>query len=334
MPVTSVGDMAQQFVSMRNSGTIKSDLSRLAQSLSTGRVTDVSATLGGQTTQLSGINYSLELNVGYAQIARETGMQLSTMQIMLEKVDAARSQTSSDLLILNNVSTPQQVDVSAAAARGTFESMVASLNTRLADRSLFGGVETEGLVLATADDMLADLQTAIGGATTTAAIGAAIDFWFDDPAGGYATMGYLGDTGAPVQKRLSADRVFEIDARADDGAIRDVLKGAAFAAMANDLPAISQQTKSELLQESGLRLFASSDGLAAMQSRIGFVEARVEQTTIELTSQKTALSMAKNDLISADPFETASRLSAVQLQLETHYSVTARLSQLSLLGYL
>lgn len=334
MPVVSVGDMAQQFTSMRNSGTIKSELSRLAESLSTGQVTDVSATLGGQTTQLSGINYSLGQNDGYSQIARETGMQLSTMQIMLEKVDAERRQTSADLLILNNVSTPQQVDVAATAARGAFDSMVISLNTRLADRSLLGGVETETAVLASADDMLADLQAAIGGATTTAAIGAAIDFWFDDPAGGYATMGYLGDTGALAEKRLSADRVFEIDARADDAGIRDVLKGAAFAAMASDLPAIDQQTKSELLQASGLRLLASGDGLVAMQSRIGFVEARIEQTTVELTAQRTALGMAKNDLISADPFETASRLSAVQLQLETHYSVTARLSQLSLLGYI
>jgi len=38
--------------------------------------------------------------------------------------------------------------------------------------------------------------------------------------------------------------------------------------------------------------------------------------------------------VNADPFETASTLQAVQLQLETHYAMTARLSRLSLAEYL
>jgi flagellar hook-associated protein 3 FlgL len=53
-----------------------------------------------------------------------------------------------------------------------------------------------------------------------------------------------------------------------------------------------------------------------------------------MTAQETGLQMAINDLVSADPFDTATRLQSVQLQLETHYSVVGRLSQLSLLRYI
>lgn len=334
MPVVSVGDMAQQFISMRNGGTIKTDLARLAENLSTGRVTDITAELGGETTRLSGINYSLAQLDGYEQAGRETGLMLANMQTLLNKVDATRGEAGARLLLLSDSSTGDQIDEAARAAGSAFETMVNTLNTRLADRTLMGGNEVDAPALAAADDMLADMRTALAGSTTVADITAGIDAWFDDPMGGFTTMGYLGDTGPAQQKRVSENKRFDIDIRADDPAIKDVLKAAALAAVASELPGLDDSTKSDLLQESGLRMFSSASGIVAAQSRIGFVEAGVEQALVETAAQRTALEMSKNDLISADPFDTASKLQNVQLQLETHYSVTARLSQLSLLDYI
>lgn len=334
MPVFSVGDMAQQFANMRNGGAIKTELFSLNRQMSTGRVQDVTAHLNGQTTRFSGINHSLAQLNGYLQTASETSQMLRGIQSVLQRVDAARAETSRQLLLVTSESLPNQVDEAARAARGSFDTMISALNMRLADRVLMGGVNVDGPSLASADDMLADMQAFVGGATAPTAIVAAIEFWFDDPAGGFATMGYLGDTGGPIEKRVTTDRVVQVDARADDPAIRETLIAAALAALANDLPSLTVAAKSDLLQEAGLRLFGASSGLVAVQSRMGFVEESVERSTVEMTAQRTALVMTRNDLISADPFDTASRLQAVQLQLETHYTVTARMSQLSLLGYI
>lgn len=334
MPVVSVGDMAQQFNAMRNSGAIKTELSSLAESMSTGRVADITAHLDGQTTQFSGINYSLTQLDGYLQTASETRQTLVGVQIVLDKLDASRNETSAQLLLLSSSSTTAQVDEAGRAARGAFDTMVSTLNTQLADRALMGGAAVDGPPLASANDMMADLQTFIGGATTQAAIETAIDYWFDDPAGGFATMGYLGDAGPAVQRRVTDNKVVGIDARANDPAVRDVLKSAAYAAVANDLPGLDNQTKSGLLRDAGVRLFAGASGLIAVQARIGFVEESVDRGMVEMNAQRTALAISKNDLISADPFDTASRLQSVQLQLETHFTVTARMSKLSLLGYI
>ena len=333
MPLVSVGDMAQQFISMRNGGAIKTELASLAESLSTGRVADITAALRGETTQLSGMNHSLTKLAGYEQAGRETSQILTSMQTLLAQVDTIRGETAARLLILGDASTGAQVDEAGRAARDGFGAIVDTLNTRLADRSLMGGREVVGSALASAETMLADIRTAVSGATTTADIIAAIDTWFDDPAGGFATMGYLGDTGAAIQKRVSDSRSYEIDLRADDPTIVETLKAAAMAAIAADMPGLSA-TKSELLQQAGLQLFSSADGIAGLQSRVGYVEAELEQVLTEASAEKTALSLSKNALISADPFDTASRLQGVQLQLETHYSVTARLSQISLLEYI
>jgi len=72
---------------------------------------------------------------------------------------------------------------------------------------------------------------------------------FDDPAGGFATVAYLGDTGEPLEKRLDETLSLSLDARADDPEIRATLKGAAIAAMADQLPGLSQTVKAGLLFE-------------------------------------------------------------------------------------
>lgn len=334
MTLTSVGDMARQFTSLRNGAAIKTELAQLADSLSSGQVTDITATLNGETARFAGIRYSLTQLDGFALVATETQQTLAQVQIALSRVDSIRVSTSERLLLVNDASTTAQVDEAASSARSSFETMVRSLNTQVADRAILAGAAVDTPPLADAAVMLADITTAIGGATDTATILAAVETWFDDPAGGFATIGYLGDTGPAPERRISEDRSVTLPARADDPAIREVLKSAAVAALANDLPGLPDDTKRQLLEAAGTGLFAAAPDLIGLQARVGFIESRVGDTLAENAAEQTGLGIAQNNLIQADPFETASRLQAVQIQLETHFSVTARLSQLSLLRFI
>ena len=334
MTALSVGDLSQQFTSMRNGSLIKSELAHLSDSLSSGKVSDITRHLGGETARLAGIEYSLTQLDAYAQIGSETQQHLAAQQTILTEVDDVRGSTAARLLLVSDASTAAQVDEAAFSARSSFETVVRSLNTQIADRTVMGGAHVANAPLAAADQMLADLQTAIGGALDAAAIIATVDDWFDNPAGGFATTGYIGDTGPTQERRVSDTRSVGLAARADDPAIAAVLKSTALAALANDLPTLDFDTKRTLLQEAGADMFGAASDLVGMQARVGFAEAQVAGALAENAAQQTGLGIARNDLISADPFDTASRLHQVQLQLETHYAVTARLSQLSLLRYI
>jgi flagellar hook-associated protein 3 FlgL len=114
----------------------------------------------------------------------------------------------------------------------------------------------------------------------------------------------------------------------------EVLKGTALAALVFAIPSLDQQTKSDILQDAGKQLFDASSGVIAVQARLGFDEAIVERASAESEAQSTYLRISQNQLVNADPFETATKLQAIQLQLETHFAVTARLSELSLLRYI
>ncbi|WP_291837103.1 flagellin [Limimaricola sp.] len=183
--------------------------------------------------------------------------------------------------------------------------------------------------------MLTQIRSAASGAQTAAEAEAAVAAWFDDPAGGFATAGYLGDTGAPPRRRIYETTVVDITARADAPALRDVMKAAAMASLASGgTPPLDRLERARLLQASGRQAASAAQPMATLQAGLGMAEASVADTRAALSARKTYITTARNDMVSADPFETATNLQAVQTALETHFTVIARLSHLRLSEYL
>lgn len=335
MPIQSIGDMSQGFQSSRHTGNIKSQLQQLSQELASGKVSDVTQRLGGKTSALVGLDREIALLDALASNTTRLGQTLGYMQATLDVLDGLGAQLQEQTLRISVNSSAPTVDDAAHAGRVTFESLVVGLNKSIAGRRLFAGTEADGPALASAEDMLADLVAAIGPATDAADISLAIETWFEDPAGGFATMGYLGDSGAAMTRRISAYQEITIDARADDPAVRAMLRSAATAAVADVMGGNIDATQRALLvQESGQLSLASSAEFTQLRARVGDAEGRVANATATQAAERTAFEMSRNDILRADPFETATKLQDVQTQLEIHYNVTARLSRLSLSNYL
>jgi flagellar hook-associated protein 3 FlgL len=257
------------------------------------------------------------------------------MQTALSGVQNQREMASVALLSINNASTTSQIENAAEVASASFDATVQSLNLRSGDRAMFGGNSFGSSPLADPETMMTALQTAVAGLTTVTNINAAVDDWFDTPGGGFETDGYLGDTTGYISRSSGAEQIVEIGVRADDQAIRDTLKALAKGALAGDSSlSLGNETRQALQEQAGVDLLTQASGLTGLQARIGYVEQRVEQAMVQISAQISSYSIARNELVAADPFETATRLQSVQLQLETHYTLTARLSRLSLTEYL
>ena len=334
MNFNAVGDGARYLSQARQNTQLKTKLNTLAAQLSSGEVKDKVKKLGGDTIYFSAIDHSLRTLSAKLVRNRETTNLLGAMQRTLDGFDNQRAALAETLTKVTRDSPQVQIDDAARGAVGRFGTLVNTLNTEFAGRRLFAGTAVDQPALAPPADMLADLVTAIGGATDFATIEAAVDAWFDDPAGGFATMGYLGDTGAGITRRLDETTVATIEARADNPELRNTLKGAAIAAIAHQLPGLDKATKSELLFQGGIRLQSAAALVVDVQSRLGFLESEVARITTLQTAEEAGLTLARNDIANDDPFATASALQEVQVQLETHYQLTARLSQLSLATFL
>ena len=104
--------------------------------------------------------------------------------------------------------------------------------------------------------------------------------------------------------------------------------------LARNVLATDVQEQGELAQLAGLRLFEADAQIVDLQARIGASEGQVQRARTEVLAEAQALDMARTELIGVDPYETAVSLQSAETQLQTLYSVTARLSRLSLTSFL
>lgn len=335
MASVGIGDMSQTFLNSRNINSVKTRLYSLNSELNTGRVSDLSRNLGGQTSVVDGLDRDLQLLDRFEQTNGLLAASLDRQQLTLTSINDMRTNMVGQFLSLTPDSLDTEFDLAASRARGDMSTIVSQLNLRDAGRAVFSGVAVDTNPLVDAETMLTDIVGLIGGATDSATIITTIETWFDAPGGGFDTLGYLGDTGDAQQRQISQTEVIELKARADDPAYRSLLKGVAIAAISDALPFdLANDVQADLMRQSSEELLSASAGLVNVQADIGYNQERVELAQSAQAAKRASLSVAHNNLVLADPYETATKLQEVQRQLEMQFTTTARLSQLSLVNFI
>lgn len=333
----SFGDLALSFQTRASNARIKADLQRLGTELTTGRTSDIRAATGGDLGVLAGLEHALGTLEGYRIAAAETGTMAEAIQRSLETVQDTTATLGPALLMAGSSGQATQVRTAATDTRARFESVVSALNTQVAGRTLLAGTATDGAALASSDSMLNELKTAIAtaGANTAVDVMTVVDTWFDTPGGGFETRGYLGSDDDFAASRVGPHESVSLSLRADDQGLRDVLKAYALGALvAEGTLNGNDAERTALLNGSATRMLDADRALSEIRAGIGVVEARTDLAQARNAAETSALDLVRTELLSVDPYRTATDLTAVQTQLETLYSVTARLSRLSLAEFL
>ncbi|MEV8467327.1 hypothetical protein AB0T83_11100 [Fluviibacterium sp. DFM31] len=335
MMTTNLGDLSRAFLLRRQTSTVKADLNQLSAELGSGRLSDLQSRLDGNFGALAGVEHGLKLNAGYAASNRDAGQFAAAQQLALTGVLDITTRAGADYLNVASTGETTQRNTIYAQAADQLDQLLARLNTSFGDRSLFAGVATDAPAIADAATLLAGLSTALSGQTTAAGVQAAADAWFDTPGGGFETTVYQGATTDLAPFDIGENAQVALTTRADAQPLREVLKQVAVTAlMGQGLLAGNVAEQKRLLADAGAGLMNSADEVTALKAGIGYDEERIDTARLRSDSQAAALRMAQNALVQADPFETALRLSEVEAQLETIYTLTARLSGLSLVSVL
>ena len=335
MNLVSIGDLARAFQGRQLTGGLKTDLTRLSRELTTGVREDISTALSGDFGPMADIERLLTTLKSRQTAASEAAFVTEAMQTSLEGVQENGRALSSALLTVQSSDNAATRQIVAENARDRFSMLTSTLNTHAGGRTLFGGGATDRAALASSADMLAALKLATAAETTAAGVVAVVDNWFDTPGGGFETIGYLGSTGPMgVFQMGEGDRV-QPDFRADDPALREVMKGFALAALIGEgVLAGDQAEQLELFRTAGEQMVTADQDLTTLRAEIGLAQERIEDSNVRNTAEKTALELARNQLIAVDPYDAASELEATYTQLETFYTITARLARLSFTDYM
>ncbi len=334
MTITSIGDMAQHMMNTRRTTSVKQDLNRLAYELGSGRKADVAKALKGDFNMLAGVERQLTVLEGYDIAAKDASLFLETAQSTLDQIQTVTGDLGRDLLSASESGLSASVVSVAKTARNDFEAIVSALNGRVADRSLFAGTATDGAPLVDANSMMTQISAAVAGSATISDIVTAVDDYLMSAGGGFETGAYTGSLNDLAPMRLNDNQSADFNVRADSTELREAMRDSALAALALD-PGLNLDLteQKQLMEIAGERLLTGQDNLTSVRADIGFNQERVENAMAENSLSRSSMLMTQSDLLSADQTDVAGKLQAVQVQLEMVYTITARLSQLTLANY-
>lgn len=329
------GDLAQNFQARRTTMQVKTELARLTGEVSSGRKADVSVGTSGDFLPVVSLERAIASISAFETSIAEARLFAESMQTSLDKVQTHAADLSPTLLTAGNAQNATMIDAATADAASRFRAAVSAFNTKIADRYAFAGTAIDAPPLADPQVILDDLKLAIAGQTTATGVEAALDTWFDTPGGGYDTIAYLGAGQKLGPIRVGEGEDVDLSLTAADDGVRATLKSFAMAALvdegalAGDIPERAAMTR-----RAGEMLVEVQPELSAMRADIGTAEARIAAVGTASAAEKSVLKMARNDIVAADPYAAATALEARRAQLETIFTVTARLSHLNLVEFL
>lgn len=328
----SLGDMAQSFALRRQGGALKADQQRLSTEMTTGIVADAGQHLRGEFSGLAAIDASLSRIEAYKGASAVATMVAEGVQSVLGSLTSMTDDLATLLSDPAMAGTTAGVSAAASDARQRFETAISMLNGNVGGQSLFAGAGT-GHALADSDTILTALQGAIAGAVTAGEVEDAVKAWFDDPAG-YAAVAWQGE-GARAPVAIAQGETVDVGVTAMDPAIRDTLAALSMGALLDrGVLEGDAAARSALAERVGASLIAGKDARIALQAQLGTVQARIDRTETRNAAERSSLTVARNDMVAVDPYETAVRFEAVSSQIETLHAVTARLSRMTLVDFL
>lgn len=333
--INSLGDLATSYRMRRDTVRVRTDLERLTRELSSGVTQDLVGKFKGNFGPLSGIERGIVRMESYRVVIAEHRLVTGSVQAALDNLRVL-GDISGALLTVPDGSDPTFATLAGRDALGRFSSALSNLNVQSGGRTVFSGVETDTAAVSGADAFMAALEAEIvlAGALTANDVSTVVQTWFA-PGGGFDTVGYLGGVQAGSGPRLSDSETASAPPTAGHPAIRGFLSALAMGGLlGRGVLAANPAEQGRLARLAGEALVVAESGLVDLQAEIGTTEGQLQRAEIEVSSEADALEIARAGLVEADPYETAVGLQTAEAQLQTIYTITARLSRLSLSEYL
>jgi len=262
----------------------------------------------------------------------------SRLDLMTQGVSGARfalNGIETRAIIALNANGAPGINAIADESAANLKSVMSALGVKHGLRHLLSGDATDQPPFADADLLLTDIRNIMSTAGSPAAIDTALDFYFNDPAGGFQTNIYTGGTNSVPPMQIGNGQKIDVDVRGDNQVFKDVLRGLAVMATASTAGyAIGTAEFTEVFNGGITSVTNGNTALISLEGNLGIYSETLDKANARNQFELIALSTAYQTLTGRDQFEAAAELKQLEVQLESSYVITARLSGLSLTNYL
>jgi len=329
--------------------TLQKRLADAQTELATGRHADVGATLGAQT----GVSVSLRQDMDQIKSIKDTNT------IVLTRMENSQAALNSLAQVSQNffdILTPAQSSGSMPEsvlqqAKSSMQSLQDEMNTSLDGQYLFAGINSDVRPM---DDFFADPPSAAAQAVTnafTTKFGMSPDdpnvssisaddmqsFLDNEFADLFSDANWSADwspaSDKPVNSRISRTETANTSATANNTSIRDLAQ--AFTMVAGlGFANLNSATQQVVMKQASQLATDGKAGLIKIQASLGVTQQRVSDANDQIDLQVTFLTKSIDGLEGVDSASVLSQISELSTALEAAYTVTNRLSNLSIMDYI
>jgi len=328
-------DLASAMKLSEQSLRTKTALEVASQELSTGMKVNLVEATAGDLGKLFAIDRTLSRLSSEADAIQLAGGKSALAQVALGKIHENLVDFGPQLLSAVERGDTRSSQLIARDAQQALGAVVSALNVRYGRHSIFAGAALDQQAVAPAETVVNDVATIVAGAVDSTAALAAIDDYFFGPAGGFEGNFFLGSVQDAPPFRDESGETIEYAQRADSTEIRNAIRALAIAVVASEAPNfLGTSDQVNLLREAGSAAIAATDSVTTLRATLGFAEGRLEGASAQNQAMNGVFALERSSIVSVDPYETATKFEALQAQMQTIYTITARLSGLSLTNFL
>lgn len=350
MTISSISTASLTSLLSQSVNTMQSQLANAEMEVSTGQDADVGLSLGAST----GGAISLQQQQSFMQTLTTTNntatTRLSTTQSTLSNMQTTAQSFLNSLI--SNQGTQSNSSILQTSATSGLQSLTSDLNSTLSGSYLFAGTNTSNPPITNFFASGASNATAVNNAiqaqfgnppdfsTTTSAQmssflapGGAFDSLFSGDWSTSTGSGWSSASDQTLTSQISNTNTENTSVSANQTAFRQLAEAYTMVSTLGSQNLSSDAYQAMTTQAQSL-LSSAIAGLTDIQSNVGVVQASITTSNNQMSAQMTILSTQVDNLESADAYDASTKVNALQTQIQTAYSLTSQLHQLSLVNYL
>ena len=335
MIVSGQSDIASTMMLSLQTTRTKIAFEEVSKELSTGKKDDLITATGGDLGALFAMERTLSrLESEFEAINLAEG-KASLTQISLGSIHDNIVEFGPQLLSAVERGDYLSSRLIAGDAKSTLGAVVTSLNAKYGRHSVFAGAGLDQRAISSVDDIINDISVIVVGAASTTDALLEIEEYFYSAGGGFEVNIFTGSALDASPLRREGGTVVEYAQKADSFGIRKTIQALSMAAVGSDASNFSGAVvQGDLLREAGHVSIQATADIIELRETLGFVEGQIEAEKVRNQAMSAVFELEHSAILSADPYETVTKFEALQGQLQTIYTVTARLSNLSLTNFL
>lgn len=308
-----------------NIANLRAQIEARAEESTTGLQSDMVQHLKGRIDQALVGEQALNDNADEQSRLGLRSVRLSLVDSTLTSVRDLSQGLQIEMLNAIGTGEVESQNLVALEAETALGDVISRLGARHGERFLFSGDATATRPFQDPSVLLDDLRNIAATAVDEADFAAQVEFYFDDPTGGFQTNFYQG-----AQTASDPDSV-----TANGDEFKDLIQGLAILTLSHNGSGVPYaQGGTPSMDQALERLERGRTNIVNTQAEVGMRRTSIADEQSVLERELTLLNQAFTDLVGKDQFEAAAQLRELEANLEASYLLTTRLSNLSLLNFL